>query len=215
MLPGRRSAFRAEFWPDCYRESTEVSPLAGLRPAGGPISVLSRKSGPEGRFPARRHYCVTWSTFLGGPRGAPRACGTGCPVKILSFGGKVLHIKASAGVWPPIGRGVALQSHLWNVVPRFYARALFSLAVGNLGPGTPDSLRLGLVRISAIHLSLNKSAYTSLAVRFFSDTGERQRLASPHPKHHSRRLSACFSGDSKHLTAIWQDGYIAECLGLE
>ncbi len=32
--PGRESAFRAEFWPDCYRESTEVGPPAGRRPAG-------------------------------------------------------------------------------------------------------------------------------------------------------------------------------------
>jgi hypothetical protein len=38
----RNSAFRAGFWSDCYRESTEIGPLAGLRPAGGPISVRSR-----------------------------------------------------------------------------------------------------------------------------------------------------------------------------
>ncbi len=35
-------AFRAGFWPDCFRESTEIGPPAGRRPAGGPISVLSR-----------------------------------------------------------------------------------------------------------------------------------------------------------------------------
>ena len=42
VLPGRRSAFRAGFWPDCYLESTEIGPPVGLRPAGEPISVLSR-----------------------------------------------------------------------------------------------------------------------------------------------------------------------------
>ncbi len=42
MLPGRRSAFRAKFWQDCCRKRTEISPPAGLRPAGGPISVFSR-----------------------------------------------------------------------------------------------------------------------------------------------------------------------------
>ncbi len=36
LLPGRKSAFRARFWPDCDRESTEIGPLAG------PISVISR-----------------------------------------------------------------------------------------------------------------------------------------------------------------------------
>ncbi len=41
-LPGRKSAFRAGFWPDCYREGTEIGPAAGRGPAGGPISVLSR-----------------------------------------------------------------------------------------------------------------------------------------------------------------------------
>ncbi len=42
VLPGRKSAFRAGFWPDCYRERTEIGPPAGGRPAGGRISVLSR-----------------------------------------------------------------------------------------------------------------------------------------------------------------------------
>ncbi len=32
VLPGRKSAFRAGFWPDCYREATEIGPPAGLRP---------------------------------------------------------------------------------------------------------------------------------------------------------------------------------------
>jgi hypothetical protein len=38
VLPGRKSDFRAGFWPDCYRERTEIS---ALRPAFGR---------PEGRF---------------------------------------------------------------------------------------------------------------------------------------------------------------------
>ena len=41
LVPGRKSAFRAGFWPDCYRESTEIGPPASLRPAFGR---------PEGRF---------------------------------------------------------------------------------------------------------------------------------------------------------------------
>ena len=40
VLPGRRSAFRAGLWPDCYRKSTDIDPPAGLRPPGGPISVF-------------------------------------------------------------------------------------------------------------------------------------------------------------------------------
>ncbi len=60
MLPGRKSAFRAGFWRDCYRESTDIGPPAGRRAHFGayPVAVPS-KSCPEGRFPARRHYCVT------------------------------------------------------------------------------------------------------------------------------------------------------------
>ena len=66
-LPGRTftlSTFRAGLWPACYGEGTKS---AGRRPAGGPISVLSRsvagwpKPGPEGRFTARKHYCVTFT----------------------------------------------------------------------------------------------------------------------------------------------------------
>ena len=50
-LPGCKSAFQAGFWPDCYRENTEIGPPAGRR------------------FPARKHYCVP----LGGSlRGRPR-----------------------------------------------------------------------------------------------------------------------------------------------
>ena len=49
MLPGRKSAFRAGFWPDCYRERTKIGPL---RPAGGAISVLPRQQ--SGQNPARK-----------------------------------------------------------------------------------------------------------------------------------------------------------------
>ena len=39
---GRKSAFRAGFWPDCYLENTDIGPPAGRKPAGGPILVPSR-----------------------------------------------------------------------------------------------------------------------------------------------------------------------------
>jgi hypothetical protein len=52
VLPGRKSAFRAGFQPDCYLESTENGSPAGLRPAEGPISVLSRQQ--SGQNPARK-----------------------------------------------------------------------------------------------------------------------------------------------------------------
>ncbi len=60
MLPGRKSAFRPGFWPDCYRENTEVGPpKAGRWAYFGVFPVAVRpKSGPEGRFMARKHYCV-------------------------------------------------------------------------------------------------------------------------------------------------------------
>ncbi len=68
VLPGRKAAFRAGFWPDCYRESTDIGPPAGPsgRPKAGrradfgvfPIAVRPN-CGPEVRFPARKHYCVT------------------------------------------------------------------------------------------------------------------------------------------------------------
>ncbi len=42
VLPGRKSAFRAGFWPDCYRENTEIHLIPGSSPAkilpGRPIS---------------------------------------------------------------------------------------------------------------------------------------------------------------------------------
>jgi hypothetical protein len=40
VLPNRKSCFRTGFWPDCYRESAEIGPSAGLRPAGWPITYL-------------------------------------------------------------------------------------------------------------------------------------------------------------------------------
>ncbi len=52
MLPGRNSAFRAGCWPDCYLEKTGIAFPAGLRPAGGPMSVLSRWQ--SGQNPAGR-----------------------------------------------------------------------------------------------------------------------------------------------------------------
>ncbi len=38
VLPGRKPAFRAGFWPDCYRANTQI----GLLPVGGPILKISR-----------------------------------------------------------------------------------------------------------------------------------------------------------------------------
>ncbi len=52
VLPGRKSDFRAGFGPDCYRESTEIGPPAGRRPAGGQISVFSRLQSSQN--PARK-----------------------------------------------------------------------------------------------------------------------------------------------------------------
>ncbi len=42
VFPGRKSAFRIGFLPDCYRESTEIFTPAGRRLAGEPTSVFSR-----------------------------------------------------------------------------------------------------------------------------------------------------------------------------
>ncbi len=41
VFPGRKSDFRTGFWPDCYRENTEIGHPAGRRPAGGPMLVFS------------------------------------------------------------------------------------------------------------------------------------------------------------------------------
>ena len=63
VLPGGKSAFRAGFWPDCYRESTGIGRRpaeAGRRADSGTSPVAVRPtSGPEGRFTARKYYCVT------------------------------------------------------------------------------------------------------------------------------------------------------------
>ena len=64
VLPGQKSGFRAGFRPDSNRESIKIGPPAGLRPGGGAIfealpTRIRPKSGPEARFLARKHYCVT------------------------------------------------------------------------------------------------------------------------------------------------------------
>jgi hypothetical protein len=52
MLPGWKSAFRAGFWPDCYRESTDIGPAAA-RPAEGSRGP----QGAENRPKTRGHTC--------------------------------------------------------------------------------------------------------------------------------------------------------------
>ena len=42
VIPGRRAAFRAGFWPDGYRESTETYPPAGRRAEFGALPVAVR-----------------------------------------------------------------------------------------------------------------------------------------------------------------------------
>ncbi len=54
VLPGRKSALRARFWPDCYRENTEMGAPAGRGADFGAFLVaVQPKSGPGGRFTAR------------------------------------------------------------------------------------------------------------------------------------------------------------------
>ncbi len=62
VLPGRKSAFRAIFWPDSYRESTEIEPPAGRRADFDVFLVAARpKYRPKGRFTVRKHYsCLTF-----------------------------------------------------------------------------------------------------------------------------------------------------------
>ncbi len=56
VRPGRKSACRPGFWPDCC----PGRPSAGRRADFGVFPAAVRpKSGPEGRFPERKHYCVT------------------------------------------------------------------------------------------------------------------------------------------------------------
>ncbi len=40
VVPSHKSAIRAGFWPDCYRERTEIGPPACTRPAGEQISLF-------------------------------------------------------------------------------------------------------------------------------------------------------------------------------
>ncbi len=59
VFPGRKSAFRAGFWPDCYRESPEIGPPAGrlsfwavhsheaLWPRSRPGGELGRRGYPD------------------------------------------------------------------------------------------------------------------------------------------------------------------------
>ncbi len=57
MPPGRKSAFRARFWPDCYRKNTEI----GLRPAFG------RPEGPLQRFPGSSPAKIRPGSVISGP----------------------------------------------------------------------------------------------------------------------------------------------------
>ncbi len=61
MLPGRKSSFRAGFRPHSNRESLK----AGRRADVDAFPIRMRpKSGPEARFPARKHHCVTQTAAL-------------------------------------------------------------------------------------------------------------------------------------------------------
>jgi hypothetical protein len=46
-IPGCKSAFRAGFWPACYRNKTQIGLPAGLRPAGEPIWVPPNAGWPS------------------------------------------------------------------------------------------------------------------------------------------------------------------------
>ncbi len=46
-VSGPESTSRAGLWPECYQENTKIGPPAGLRPAGGPISVLSQQQSSQ------------------------------------------------------------------------------------------------------------------------------------------------------------------------
>ena len=62
---GKLPWFRDGFRPNCYRESTELGLPAGRRVRFGSFPVAVRpKSGLEGRFTARMHYCTTSSPCL-------------------------------------------------------------------------------------------------------------------------------------------------------
>ncbi len=64
MLPGRKSAFRLAFLagllPGKHRNPPPGRPMPGRRADFGSFPVaVQPKSGPETRFTAREHYCVT------------------------------------------------------------------------------------------------------------------------------------------------------------
>ena len=59
VLPGRKVAFRAGFWPDCCRESTEIGPPAKIRP-GRPIY------GPEALLRDIGYLKAVWPDLFGG-----------------------------------------------------------------------------------------------------------------------------------------------------
>ena len=63
MLPGRKSAFLAGFWLDCYREDTEIGPPPAegrpedrfwCFPGSSPVRIR-----PGGSIYGPEHYCVT------------------------------------------------------------------------------------------------------------------------------------------------------------
>ncbi len=71
--PGRKAAFRAGFWPDCYRERTEIGSPAGRRAEFCVFPVAVRpKSNPEGRFPTRN---LGMDYYKEGRRGGELSCG--------------------------------------------------------------------------------------------------------------------------------------------
>ncbi len=64
MLPGRKSAFRAGFGPDCYWEGNEIGPPAGRRANLGVFPAKIRPgrplSGPEALL---RNIGYPWEGF--------------------------------------------------------------------------------------------------------------------------------------------------------
>ena len=59
-LPGWKSGFRAGFRPDSNRENIKIGPSAGRRADFEACPSRIRPTpGPDDRFPARKHFCVT------------------------------------------------------------------------------------------------------------------------------------------------------------
>ncbi len=79
VLPGRKSAFQVGFWPDCYRESTEIGQAGRAADFDAFPAAVWPKSGMEGRFTARKHYCVTSSTWFLSRTGVVDFWGSGRP----------------------------------------------------------------------------------------------------------------------------------------